>query len=150
MTWWKNVDAGAWLWLALIGLPVALGIASWFLEQRTVQLIGTVLMGAFLVTWFGSIAYAIVDQFFLHPIRGYEVRGGRATRWIAWWYCKDCGTLNHCPRRGTGLRCKNKACRSERVDSVEFWYAQSRLPRRQRIYQPGTPVPRGLTAKQLQ
>ena len=150
MTWWKELDAGAWWWVAFVIGLIGLWVASWFLEKPTVELMGTVLLGAFLVVWFGGLGYGIVDHFVLHPIRGYEVRGGRAARWIAWWYCKDCGTLNHCPRRGTGLRCKNKTCRSERVDSVEFWFAQSRLPRRQRIYQPGVPVPRGLTAKQLQ
>ena len=76
--------------------------------------------------WFGGLLWALVTS---RP-EGYTVKGGRMIRWISDWTCKDCGTHNTCPRRGSGLRCKK--CKSHRDASVRFWYEQSKLPEKLR------------------
>jgi hypothetical protein len=86
--------------------------------------------------WLLFIGIGIVRGVREMPL-GYSVKGGRMIRWISDWVCKDCGTQNTCPRKRTGLRCKN--CKSDRGASIEFWHEQSKLPLGQR-HRPGVPL----------
>jgi hypothetical protein len=83
-------------------------------------------MGAIIFWLFaGVVAFLIVRVAKAHDYHraGYYVQGGRSHRWISQWTCKDCLTVNRCPRRGSGFKCRNKACKGDRDESVSHWVA---------------------------